>query len=123
MRCATVLRVLAIIATANLIKLLAGCTTVPPLETGPTVAVSQVVQRVKCELAHAVEPYLIERKEFDWFQRWIAGVDLTLIVSDGAGATPSVKFINPLPQVVLKNIGTFSQNFTFGVGGGATKQV
>src|SRR5262249_32964045 len=91
-----------------------------PLEKGPTVAVSQVVQRVKCELAYAVEPYLRRRKEFDWFQRWTAGVDLTLIVSDGAGTTPGVQFINPLPQAVLKNVGAFSQNFTFGLSGGAT---
>jgi hypothetical protein len=64
------------------------------------------VQRVKCELAYAVEPYLRQSQQYDWFQRWTAGVDLNLVVTDSAGLSPSVSFVNPLPQAVLKNIGS-----------------
>jgi hypothetical protein len=114
------LRTAAFLSLAALVKTFTGCTAVPSLETGPAVAVSQIVQRVKCELAYAVEPYLRQSQRYDWFQRWTAGVDLNLVVTDSAGLSPSMSFVNPLPQAVLKNIGSFSQSFSFGAGGGAT---
>ena len=114
------LRTAAFLSAAALVKTFTGCTAVPSLETGPEVAVSQIVQRVKCELAYAVEPYLRKSRQYDWFQRWTAGVDLNLVVTDSAGLTPGVSFVNPLPQAVLKGIGSFSQSFTFGAGAGAT---
>jgi hypothetical protein len=114
------LRVAAFLSAAALIKTFTGCTAVPSLETGSPVAVSQIVQRVKCELAYAVEPYLKKSQQYDWLQRWTAGVDLNLVVTDQAGLSPGASFVNPLPQQVLKNIGTFSQNFTFGVGAGVS---
>ncbi len=109
-----------LIFVASVGALATACTHVPELETGPEVSVSQIVERVKCELVQAMQPYLVRRTEYDWLQRWTAGVDLTLVVTNQSGVTPSVSFIDPMTQVVLKSIGSFSQNFTLGLGAGAT---
>jgi hypothetical protein len=93
-----------------------ACTRVPALDTDPNISVSQVVHRVKCELVEAVAPYLKRRQEYDWFQRWTAGVDLTLIVTEQAGMSPTVSFIHPMHPLSIPGIGTFSQNFSFGAG-------
>jgi hypothetical protein len=97
---------------------LAGCDTLPPLERGPAVSTSQIVERVKCELAQAVEPYLRKGNPFPWFQKWTAEIDLTLVVTDQTGLTPSVAFIEPLRNAVFPGISSIVQNFTFGASAG-----
>ena len=98
--------------------LLASCDSLPPLERGPTVSTAQIVERVKCELAQAVEPYLRKPNSYRWFQRWTAEIDLTLVVSDQTGLTPSVAFIHPLPNAVFPGISSIAQNFTIGASAG-----
>jgi hypothetical protein len=98
-----------------------GCAVVPPLKED-AVAVSAIVERVKCELAWAVPepepPYPTGR--YQWMADWTAKVDLTLITNDQAALTPGVSLIHPLPSEVVPLVGTVSRNFTLGVGGGVT---
>ncbi len=98
-----------------------GCTVVPPLNED-AVAVSAIVERVKCELALAVPepqpPY--PTGPYQWMADWTAKVDLTLITNDQSAVTPNASFIQPLPSAVVPLVGTVSRNFTFGVGGGVT---
>jgi hypothetical protein len=94
---------------------LAGCVTVPELEPN-NIHVSDVVQRVKCDLADA----LPDPDRYAWMADWVARIDLTLVISEQAGLTPGVSFIDLRPSAAVKGIGTFMQNFTFGAGLGAT---
>jgi hypothetical protein len=89
--------------------LVAGCTTVPPLQVDG-VAVGEIVERVKCELAFAVpEPRgKHPTGPYQWMSEWTAKVDLTLVTNSRSQVTPSASFINPL------SAGTF----TFGIGAG-----
>jgi hypothetical protein len=100
---------------------LSGCAVVPPLKED-AVAVSAIVERVKCELAFAIPepepPYPTGR--YQWLADWTAKVDLTLITNDQAALTPGVSLIHPLPNAVVPLVGNVSRNFTFGLGGGLT---
>lgn len=80
--------------------LAAGCSYVPSLEqasgAGPDetkILISDVVKRVKCELADSFDDKLLD-KDFLWLQNWTAKVDLTLQVNDTAGVSPSVSYTN-----------------------------
>jgi hypothetical protein len=100
---------------------LSGCAVVPPLnENG--IAISEIVQRVKCELAIAMPepepPYPTGR--YQWMGDWTAKVDLTLITNDQSAITPSTSFITPMLPQSVPLIGTFSRSFTLGLGGGLT---
>jgi len=94
-----------------------GCVTVPSLD-GNSIAVSDVVERVKCDLADALpDPY-----KYPWMANWVAKVDLTLIVNEQAGLTPTVSFIDLRPNAVVPGVGNIAQSFFFGAGAGATTQ-
>lgn len=99
--------------------LLTGCATVPPL-AGDPIEVSQIVQRVKCEIWDAVPTPQgrYPTGPYQWMRDWTAKVDLTLETDDTGGITPGVSFVRPLPQVTIPGAGAFSQMFTFGLGGG-----
>lgn len=60
-----------------------GCSTVPELEQDG-VSISEIVQRVKCELAFAMPdpqpPY--PTGHYQWTRDWTAKVDLTLITNN-----------------------------------------
>jgi len=111
------------------ILLVAGCTTVPPLET-PTnrIPVSKIVERVKCDLVDALKnhPELLKMNAFENGEDkkdkedkgWAATVTLDLQVDATSGISPGVSFVSPLRQVVDKARGNFPQSFTFGLGGG-----
>ena len=98
-----------------------GCATVPPLQEDG-IAISEIVRRVKCELAFAVPepepPYPTGR--YQWMSNWTAKVDLTLITNDQAAITPTVSFLTPMRPVTIPILGTFTRSFGFGVGGGVT---
>lgn len=101
---------------------LAACVATPQLELDG-IAVSKVVQRIKCELAFAIEDIDIRgpynpAKKFHWMKYWTAKVDLELQTTETGNITPSVNVFDPMTQAVLPGIGTFPRNFTFGVGGG-----
>jgi hypothetical protein len=92
-----------------------GCVTVPSLE-GNRIAISDVVERVKCDLADALpDPY-----KYPWMAGWVAKVDLTLIVNEQAGLTPTVSFIDLRPNAIVPGVGNIAQNFIFGAAAGAT---
>lgn len=96
-----------------------GCARVPPLyENG--IAIGEIVQRVKCEIAFAVpEPQPPwPTGPFQWMRTWTAKVDLTLITNQQSVITPSTIFITPMTSATIPLVGTFSRNFTFGVGAG-----
>lgn len=82
------------VGLATISLCLAGCVSTPPLSgaTGQSnsgVLISEVVQRVKCELSDAFFPKVHE-PGFTWLKDWTAHVDLTLSVSSSAGIAPGV---------------------------------
>jgi hypothetical protein len=105
----------------GIVGLCSACAVVPPLrEDG--VAISDIVQRVKCELAIAMPepepPYPTGR--YQWMRDWTAKVDLTLITNDQSSITPSASFITPMRPETLPLVGTFTRSFTLGLGAGLT---
>src|SRR5207253_4370863 len=92
-----------------------GCVTVPSLE-GNRIAISDVVERVKCDLADALpDPY-----KYPWMANWVAKVDLTLIINEQAGLTPTVSFVDLRHTAAVPGVGNVLQNFIIGASAGAT---
>jgi hypothetical protein len=93
--------------------LIAGCMSVPPLDVD-SIAIGDIVQRVKCEIAFAVPdpqpPH--PTGPYQWMKNWSAKVDLTLITNARSAVTPSASFIDPISK------GTF----TFGISAGLETQ-
>jgi hypothetical protein len=120
----------ALSALVAAVALLSGCV-VPP-DLGPTtqsIPVYQVVERVKCELKKALSDDLEDAQKHPttspyWFlPGWNAGVDLSLIVNDQSGISPSVSFIQPLTVASLVGrVTNMSRSASVGVGGGVTTQ-
>ena len=101
-------RVMRVVMGIALCFALAGCAVIPTLEEDG-VAISDIVQRVKCELAYAV-PNLSGRYpsgDYQWMKYWTAKVDLTLDVTDNSSVKPNSSYTSPVTH------GTF----TIGVGG------
>lgn len=100
---------------------LLGCVAVPPLQEDG-IAVSSIVQRVKCELALAIPepqpPY--PTGPYQWMADWTAKVDLTLITNDQSAITPTAAFVNPLKTAAVPLVGTVTRNFTLNAGAGIT---
>jgi hypothetical protein len=96
-----------------------ACSTIPNLEQDG-VSISEIVQRVKCELAFALPepqpPY--PTGPYQWMRDWTAKVDLTLITNNQASLSPSIGIVHQLPPAVLPRIGTFGQMFSVSAGGG-----
>jgi hypothetical protein len=108
-------RVLALLAAVAAALPAGGCVTVPSLD-GNRIAISDVVERVKCDLADALpDPY-----KYPWMANWVAKVDLTLIINEQAGLTPTVSFIDLRPNAIVPGVGNFAQSFFFGAAAGAT---
>jgi hypothetical protein len=106
-------------AGVALLLALTSCATVPPLsEDG--IAVSEIVQRVKCEIWAAMPSPsgIYPTGAYQWMRDWTAKVDLTLMTNDTAGITPSTTFITPLATQVVPGVGSVMRSFTLGVGGG-----
>lgn len=78
------------------IALVVGCTNIPPLKEDG-VAISEIVERVKCEMAFALPP--IEGSyptgDFQWLRYWTAKVDLTLLTNEQSSLNPSVVAMDP----------------------------
>src|SRR5437762_7764212 len=108
-------RRLALLVAVGSALMAGGCVTIPSLE-GNRIAISDVVERVKCDLADALpDPY-----KYPWMANWVAKVDLTLIINEQAGLTPTVSFIDLRPNAVVPHVGNIAQNFIFGAAAGAT---
>jgi hypothetical protein len=92
---------------------LISCTTVPDLEPVVTsIPIYKIVERVKCEVLGAVKGPLDaaayaaahkERSRYAFLEKWTAKVDLTLIVNDQSGISPTVALVDPLPLATIPN--------------------
>ncbi len=98
---------------------ISNCATVPPL-SDDGIAIAEIVQRVKCELADAVPtpqpPY--PTGPYQWMKDWTAKIDLTLITNQQSAVTPTAMFISPLLTQNVPGVGSIMRSFSFGVGGG-----
>jgi hypothetical protein len=106
-----------------------SCTTVPTLQpTGKnSIPIRDIVDRIYCELDYALKDRMAKDPKKDAVSKllrdWTAKIDLTFTINTSSGISPGVSFIDPLPQVVDKATGTFSQSFTFGLGAGLSGSV
>ena len=92
-----------------------GCVNVPSIEHN-RIAISEVVERVKCDLADALpDPY-----KYPWMASWVVKVDLTLIINEQSGLTPTVSFIDLRPSSFVPGVGNIAQSFILGASAGAT---
>jgi len=102
--------------------LTASCATVPPLQEDG-IAIAEIVQRVKCEIAFAVPepqpPPPWPSGRYQWMSGWTAKVDLTLITNAQSSITPTAVFTKFFPTVAVPHVGNIARFFTFGVGAGA----
>jgi hypothetical protein len=87
--------------------LLAGCAVIPTLEEDG-IAIADIVQRVKCELAYAVPDFTghYPSGDYQWMRYWTAKVDLTLDVNDLSSVKPNSSYTTPVSQ------GTFALGAT-----------
>jgi hypothetical protein len=97
----------------SVVVLVAGCMNTPSLEFDGA-GVSDIVQRVRCEIAEAM-PREDDRNypigKYSWLRDWTAKVDLTLETVDTAAITANTSYIEP-----LRSIGSIAQTFTLGSG-------
>ena len=108
-------RRLALLVAVGSALMAGGCVTIPSLE-GNRIAISDVVERVKCDLADALpDPY-----KYPWMANWVAKVDLTLIINEQAGLTPTVSFVDLRHTAAVPGVGNVLQNFIVGASAGAT---
>ena len=108
-------RKLALLVVAGFACLGSGCVTVPSLEHN-NIPISDVVERIKCDLADAVP----DAYRYPWMANWVAKVDLTLIVNEQSGITPTASLIDLRPSAFVPGVGNIAQSFIFGAGFGAT---
>jgi hypothetical protein len=108
-------RMLALLVVAGFACLGSGCVTVPSLEHN-SIPISDVVERIKCDLADAVP----DAYRYPWMANWVAKVDLTLIVNEQSGITPTASLIDLRPSAFVPGVGNIAQSFIFGAGFGAT---
>ena len=89
------------IAGAAPLLMLAACAGVPAFDVAGPPTITQIVDKIECEISAAADKHPRLRRE-----NWAATVDLTLQVDDSVGLTPTVSFIHPFAAA-----GT---SFTFG---------
>ncbi|WP_210343182.1 hypothetical protein [Bradyrhizobium diversitatis] len=78
----------------------ASCTNIPQLrEDG--VAISDIVERIKCEMAFALPPIggAYPTGDFQWLRYWTAKVDLTLVTNEQSSLNPSILVTEPTYSV------------------------
>jgi hypothetical protein len=109
------LRLIAVLFASGFACLGSGCVTVPSLEHN-NIPIAEVVERVKCDLADAVP----DANKYPWMANWVVKVDLTLIVNEQSGITPTANLIDLRPSAFVPGVGNIAQNFTLGAGFGAT---
>ena len=121
-------RILVALSASLLLAVMTGaCTQVPGLDVeAESVRIIDVVKRVKCDIYDAFteetadgrRKLISDREGYQWLDSWTAQVDLNLLVNNQSGLTPGVTIVDPLHQVAIPRVGTFSQSFTMGLGGG-----
>jgi hypothetical protein len=112
-----------------------GCSTVPSLTMtknsqqstieNPSIPVSEIVKRTKCELINALEiplrnAHKNQHSPYYFIPTWVAKFDLTVTVNAQSGLSPGVSLINPLHQIADSARGTFPQSASLGIGAGYT---
>jgi hypothetical protein len=83
---------------------------------GKDISVDDVVKKVKCELADALDKKTEEQK-FKWMQSWTVKVDLTLQANEAGGITPSLTYVQPLSNAYFLGAGPSSVAFPGGARG------
>ena len=134
-----------IIASSVLLFTMCGCNTVPPLwhatnnlPFSEEIDIHNVVQRVKCELADALDKKTQDPR-FKWMASWTVKADLTLQTNETGGITPNASIVVPLrnaynigagPSSVSysganpgTSVAAIAQNFSFGLGATYANQV
>jgi hypothetical protein len=116
--------------------LVSACASVPSLDgaTGTAesnILVRDIVRRVKCEISDAFDAK-VEDRRFYWLQNWTAKVDLTLMVNEQAGLSPSVAYTKFFPNafnfdagsssLTSKVISPVAQFFTLSAGANLSEQ-
>jgi hypothetical protein len=119
---------LVALSVSLLLAVMTGaCTQVPGLDVeAESVRIIDIVKRVKCDIYDAFtedtadgrRKLISDREGYKWLESWTAQVDLNLLVNNQSGLTPGVTIVDPLHQVAIPRVGTFSQSFTMGLGGG-----
>lgn len=94
--------------------LAAGCVRTPMHDGITNVPVAEVVRRLKCELATAIDEKRHEDSRFYFLTQWAAKVHLTLVVDDSASINPGATFIEPLSVT--------NTNRSLAIGAGLTSQ-
>jgi hypothetical protein len=103
----------ATLAAQSLLFLAMGCVR-PPISDGTTdLPVHEVVRRLKCELALAIDAKRREDSRFAFLTQWSAKVHLTMVADDTAAFNPGATFLEPL------SAGT---NRSLAIGGGLSTQ-
>jgi hypothetical protein len=135
-------RFFEVYAGIAIVLTVAGCgQTTPPLShvmnnfpVSDYIPVSEVVDRVKCDMARAFDSRIKGEgandalvAQYQWLQNWTAAVNLTLQVNETGSITPTAAYVLPLKNAYnfgtgpSTNTGTAisatSRNFTFGFGG------
>lgn len=90
-------------AVAAVAACVAGCISTPTLDLGG-VAISEIVERVKCELAAAVPDVRGDYnpgKDFHWLKYWTAKVDLDLQTTNSSTVTPSSSYLDPAHSLTV----------------------
>ncbi len=107
-----------------------GCMSTPPLSeaTGAeqsNIFIRDVVQRVKCELSDAFDQK-VEQRDFLWLASWTAHADLTLVINDNAGISPSGSYTKYTRSAVNTDAGVGAskvlQLFSLGAGANLSGQ-
>jgi hypothetical protein len=116
-------RALGIVAFSSFVT---GCTTVPPLSHATnnlpftrSIPIHDVVQRIKCELADALDRKTSD-PQFYWMAPWTVKADLTLQANETGGITPTAAFVAPLKNAFNLDSGPSSASFPKGIPGTTT---
>lgn len=131
-----VVRTSGIVVAGFAAVLVSACASVPSLEgaTGTAesnILVRDIVRQVKCEISDAFDAK-VEDRRFYWLQNWTAKVDLTLMINEQAGLSPSVSYTKFFPNafnfdagsssLTSKVISPVAQFFTLSAGANLSEQ-
>ena len=67
---------------------------VPSLDSAHSVPMSEVIQRIKCEIVEAVPDPDQQDRLYAWMRNWTAKVDLGLVIEEKASLTPTISIID-----------------------------
>jgi hypothetical protein len=108
------MKVANIAAIMSLVLVIAGCVRPPMPDAMTSPSTAEIVRRLKCELATAIDAKQSENPRFGFLTQWSAKVHLTLVADDQSVFSPGATFIEPLSVAGTSR--------SLGVGAGLTTQ-